>query len=52
MKFHDVDTSIFEEEAVARKKEQLILDIAAAFSAFVQAYQVAASFNAASYTQD
>ena len=45
MKFHDVDTSIFEEEAVARKKEQLILDIAAAFSAFVQAYQVAASFN-------
>lgn len=45
MKFHDVDTSIFQEEAVVRKKEQLILDIAAAFSAFVQAYQVAASFN-------
>lgn len=45
MKFHDVDTSIFQEEAVARKKELLILDIAAAFSAFVQAYQVAASFN-------
>lgn len=36
MKFHDVDTSIFQEEAVERKKEQLILDIAAAFSAFVQ----------------
>ena len=35
MKFHDVDTSIFYEEAVKRKKEQLILDIAEAFSAFV-----------------
>lgn len=45
MKFHDVDTSIFYEEAVTRKKEQLILDIAEAFSAFVQAHQAAAAFN-------
>lgn len=45
MKFHDVDTSIFYEEAVTRKKEQLILDITVAFSSFVQAHQVAASFN-------
>lgn len=45
MKFHDVDTSIFLEEAVARRKEALILDIAEAFSSFVHAHQVAASFN-------
>ncbi len=46
MKFRDVDTSIFYEEAVTRKKELLILDIAEAFSAFVQAHQAAAAFNA------
>lgn len=45
MKFHDVDTSIFYEEAVEKKKDQLILDITVAVAAFVQAYQVAASFN-------
>lgn len=45
MKFRDVDTSIFYEEAVTKKKEQLILDIAEAFSAFVQAHQAAAALN-------
>lgn len=45
MKFHDVDTSIFYEEAVEKKKDQLILDITVAVSAFVQAYHTAASFN-------
>lgn len=45
MEFRDVDTSIFYEEAVTKKKELLILDIAEAFSAFVQAHQAAAALN-------
>lgn len=45
MEFCNVDTSIFYEEAVTKKKEQLILDIAEAFSAFVQAHQAAAALN-------
>lgn len=45
MKYHDVDTSIFQAEAVRKKKEQLILDITEALSSYIQAYQMAAVFN-------
>lgn len=45
MKFHDVDTSIFKEEAIRQGKELLIVSITEAFSASVRACRLAASFN-------